>query len=122
MAEVYLGNFHAALVAGVMVHIGPGVLQDCPHLYLEADLVHFRMLGIRIGRFRNPADVMQGQVAETVYLMHFPFVDGILPVNVEKPLHNGGHFPYIVIIKGDDADSHQVGDVVYALVFGAFEL
>ena len=48
VAEVHLGNLHAGFVTGVMVHVGPGVLQEGAHLDLEPDLIQFRMLRVKV--------------------------------------------------------------------------
>ena len=65
---------------------------------------------------------MQGKVAETVYLVRLAFVDGILPVNLEKPFQNGRYLVHIVNIEGYDADAYKVCDVEDVLVFTALFL
>ena len=98
------------------------MLEDRPHLHLETDSVQFGMLRVPVGRFRNPADIMQGEVAETVDLVRFPLVDGVLPVDLEKPFHHGRYLVYVIDIERDDADSHQIRDIVDAFILPSFEL
>ena len=63
---------------------------------------------------------MQRIVAEAGQLVLLPFVNGVMPVNVEEILDNGGHLVHIVGIEGDDAHSHEVGDVGDAMVLITF--
>ena len=93
-------HLDARLVAGVVVHVGPGVLQDGPHLHLEPER-----------EFRVTADIMQGQVTETVHLQEFSLVHGILPVHLEEAVHRGSHLVHVVRVEGDDPHPENVGDI-----------
>ena len=111
VAEVFARDFHAALVACVVVHIGPGVLQDGTHLDLEA-----------VREVRHRADVVQGEVAEAVDFVDLALVDGVVPVHFEEALHGGSDLVHVVDVEGDDAQADDVGDVRKRAVFGTFEL
>ena len=74
-----------------MVHVGPCVLQQGAHLYLKA-----------VRETRNRTDVMQRQIAETVYLVDLALIDGVFPVNIKKSLYGRCHLIYIVYVERDD--------------------
>ena len=122
VAKVHLGNLDSALVSGVVVHVGPGVLQHGPHLHLEAYLVQLRMLGNEIRRLGDAADIMKRQVAEAVGLVRLALVHRIGPVDGEEALQHGRHLVHVVNVEGDDAQAHQVGYVVNVAVLPALEL
>ena len=111
VAEVLLGNLHAGLVAGVVVHIGPGVLQDRAHLNLEP-----------IRKAVHRTNVVQRHVAKAVYLVRLAFVHGIFPVHLEQAVYGRCHFVYIVTVKSDDAYAYNVCNVREGGVLGALEL
>ena len=96
------------------------MLQDGAHLHFEADLVEFRMLRIAVGRLRDTADIMQRQVAETVRLVGFPLVDGILPVNFEETFQHRRHLADIFCVKGNYAQSYDIRNVKDVAVLVAF--
>ena len=94
-----------------MVHVGPRVLQDGPHLDFEA-----------VGETLPAADIVERHVAEAVNFMDFTLVHGILPVNLEEAVHRRCHLIYVVAVESDDAKADDVGDICEGSVFGALEL
>ena len=121
LAQVDPRHFHPGFVACVMVHVGPGMLQDRPHLDFEPQVVQFGMAPPVVQPFRHPADIVQGQVAETVGLVGLPLVDGILPVDAEMVLHHRSHPVHIVCIEGDDPEPDQIRDIIDIPVFIPFQ-
>ncbi len=83
-----------------MVHVGPGVLQHGAHLDLET-----------VGETLHAADIVQGHVAEAVYLMRLALVHGILPVHLEETVHGRCHLVHVVAVEGDDTHAHYICDV-----------
>ena len=121
IAKIDLRNFYAGFVAGVVIHIGPGVLQDGAHLDFETDFVELWTLGVEEGALVDGADVVEGEVAETVYSVIFAFIYGVFPIDIKESFDDGGYFVYVVYVEGYDSDSYDVGYVVDAVVFAAFE-
>ena len=100
IAEILPGNFHSGLVAGVVVHIGPGMLEDGAELHLEAYV-----------RALVTADVVQGQIAETVDFVQLALVDAVLPVDFEKPFDEGSHLVDVVDVEGYHPEPYDVRNV-----------
>ena len=109
-AAVIDGNLHSALVTGVVVHVGPGVLEDGSHLHLET-----------IGKTLLGADIVQGHIAETVNFQQFPLVHGIVPVYLEEAVHGRCNLVHILAVERDDAKADDVRNVCQGFVFGTFE-
>ena len=68
-----------------------------------------------------PADIVQGHVAESVHLVEFPLVHGIVPVHLEKALHHRGDLVHVVDVEGDDPHPEDVGDIGEGIVFRPFQ-
>ena len=67
------------------------------------------------------ADVVEGHIAEAVYLMELALVHGILPVHLEKFLYGRCHLVYVVRVESDHADAHDIGDIGQGGILGAFQ-
>ena len=93
-----------------MVHVGPGVLEHRAELHLETD----------VGAF-VAADIVQGEISETVDFMEFALVYAVLPVNFEKPFDERGDLVDVVDVKGYHPEAYDVGNVGNRGVFGTFE-
>ena len=98
------------------------MLEDGTYLHLKTDLVQFWMLRVDVGRLGDAANVMQGEVAETIDFVRFALVDGVLPIDFEQAFQDGSHLIHVIVIERDHADAHQVGNVMDALVFFSFKL
>ena len=60
---------------------------------------------------------MQGVITKTVELVHFPLVDGIVPVHLKQCLGNGGNAVDVFVVEGDDSSAKDVGDVSNTIIF-----
>ena len=63
---------------------------------------------------------MQRIVAETVQLMQFALVHTLTPVDIEYALGDRGHLVNLISIESDDAQAHEVSDIVDALILRTF--
>ena len=86
------------------------MLEYRPHLDLKA-----------VGEAVHGADVVEGHIAETVYLVDLSLVYGILPVHLEEAFHGRCHLVYIVNVEGDDADAHYIRNIGQGGILGAFQ-
>ena len=89
------------------------MLQGRPHLYLEGDGTQRTFLQI--------ADIVEWEVAEAVQLM-LALIDGVLPVDVEDLLGDGGHLVDVIGIISDHPDTDDIGDIVECFVLIALLL
>ena len=121
IALVLDGDFHVALVAHIVLHIGPHVLQGAAHLQFEARLVELRHRRVVAHRLGYAADVVQRHISKAVYFKHLALVDRVVPVDVEHTLHQCRDDVHLVAEEGDDARAEDVGDVVEGTVFVAFQ-
>ena len=94
-----------------MLDGGPDMLQSGAHLQFKAGASALQT-----------ADIVQRVIAEGVQPVQFALIDALLPVDVEDALGDDRHLIDLVGVEGDDAQSHEVGDVVDALVFRTFQL
>ena len=120
--DVFARHFDVGLVACIMVHRRPHMLQRRPHLKLEAIFVQFRQRRIAEQRRRNLADVVQRHIAEVINIMHLPLVNRILPVDVEHLLNQRRDLVDFVAVICDDADADQIRHVTDLTVLLALEL
>ena len=97
------------------------MLQDRPHLDLEADPVQFRVLRVAVGRLGDPADVVEGEVAETVDVVGLALVDGVGPVDLEETLQDGRDLVHVIDVEGNHAEAEDVRDIQDILVFATLE-
>ena len=114
--QVFPGHLYAGLVTRVVVQSGPHVLQGASHLELEAELVQLGAFRILVNLFGQPANVMQGIVAEAVKLVHLALVDTVHPVHFKELLGKGRNLVHLVAIEGNDTHAQNIRDVVQALV------
>ena len=119
--EVFHRNFDTALVAGIVVHVGPDVLEGGAHLDFEADVVQLRALGVEIAGLRDTADKVERHIAERVLPQQPPLVHRVFPIHFEKAVHQRGDLVDLVGVESDDPSADQVGDIGEGLVFMALE-
>ena len=65
---------------------------------------------------------MQRVVAKAVQLVQFAFIHTFFPVDVKDAFGDSCHLIYFICIEGDDTHTHEIGHIVDALVFCAFQL
>ena len=107
-----------------MLDGGPHVLQGSAHLQFETDGVEFGHCGVIDYTLGQTTNIVERVVAETVKLMELSFIHRLFPIDIEGALGNGRHLIHIIGVEGDDADTHeicQIVDVVILVTF-AFEL
>ena len=115
LSAVLRRQLHGTLVADVVLDSRPHMLQGCTHLNLEG---HARKRAVVL----QVADVVQRVVAEARQLVSLALVDRVRPVHLEVLLHNGRHLVHVVRIERNDADTHQVGDILQTMVLVALAL
>ena len=98
------------------------MLQCRSHLQLERQVIESWMFGVEVQLAGHAANVVQRVIAEAIELVHLPLVNGIGPVNVEQRLDNGRDAVDVLIIKGDDTGTKDVGDVGERLVLMSLAL
>ena len=96
------------------------MLQGSAHLQFETDGVEFGHRGVIDHALRQTADVVERIVAEAVELVKFSFIHRFLPIDVEGTLGNGRHLVHVVGVEGDDADTHEICQIVDVVILVTF--
>ena len=121
-AALILGRYlHLTFVAGIVLHIGPHMLQSGTHLYLETHLVYQWLLWILVERFGDAADVVERHIAEAVEFQHLALVYRVVPVNLEHTFHQSGNAVNLIAEKSNNTHPHDVGDIVDGAVLVALQ-
>ena len=63
---------------------------------------------------------MQRVVTEAVQLVQLSFVHTLLPVDIEHAFRDDRHLVYLVGIESDNTQTHEVGDIIDALILRTF--
>ena len=85
------------------------MLEDCTQLDLKS-----------VREVLKFADIMQGEVTETVYLVQLSLVHGVFPVYLKQLFNGGCHLVHVIYVEGYHPQADDVRDVCQRLVFIAF--
>ena len=86
------------------------MLKRCTELQLET---------VRI--IRQTADIMQRVIAETVELMQFALIHGVIPIDLKELLRHRRNTVHIIRIKSDDTRTEDIRDIAKRIIFGTLE-